>query len=232
VPQALPCSAPWQGFHQPAGLDVGLRCAPPSAGGWPLPGGLAAGRGLRHHLLWLLPRLTMPPSRLRATTAKAARSLSPAPAAAPVSPAAPWPAITVATPRLASTPVCTGSAPDPTGRSAHQPAGVPPEARPAPAGSRPPRYPDAAAHHIVAVSRDLHGRQSLAWPGRSFLLAEDLFGFTIPGELRPGSTTIRLAEPVAPPLPPAPRFPHRAPPWPSHAARRPQGSGRVRDAGP
>ena len=59
-------------------------------------------------LLWLLPSPTVPPCPSRRTTAKPARSLSPAPAAAPAPPAAPWPAIRAATPRLASTPGCTG----------------------------------------------------------------------------------------------------------------------------
>ena len=65
---------------------------------------LAGRRGCRagpaSPLLWLLPSPTVPSCSSRATTAKPARSLSPAPAATPVPPAALWPAIRAATPRL------------------------------------------------------------------------------------------------------------------------------------
>ena len=83
-----------------------LRCAI----GWWL--ALAWRRGCRagpaSPLLWLLPTPTVPPCPSRLTTAKPARSLSPAPAGAPAPPPAPWPAIRAATQRLASTPGCTG----------------------------------------------------------------------------------------------------------------------------
>ena len=108
MPRAPPCSAPWQGFHQPAEWTLGSAALPAIEAGPALAYRRGCRAGSASPLLWLLPSPTVPPCPSPQAKAKPARSPSPAPAGTPAPPAAPWPVIRAATPRPASTPGCTG----------------------------------------------------------------------------------------------------------------------------